>query len=412
MREGTADIDRLVEAWREATLAGDPAQLTAVRLPGYRVELPDGAQMDAVQADAYLAEFPVRRLDIAECRTSGAERDEATVILVADLTQASAIGEVSGRFRFQLALARTNRGWQIARMRSEPAGSLAIAGTAAPAGQAPGRLRQLVRRLGGRTRAAPAAARSATYLPYRPGEDFIRPPRPVRPENAELPTPPRDLWLGYNYPAQGAQQVEAMMAALSDTGFALRAGDRIMDLGCGAGRMIRHLAPLVREHEVWGLDISAEHILWCRENLSPPFRFATTTKVPALPFADGSFALIYCGSLFTHIDELADAWLCEVRRLLRPDGRAFITIHDERTVELFDDPSRNWSETAAWIRKRPVFEQARRQGFGMFTAGREELSQVFYTRDYFRAMTDQCFETLAVIDEAYFYQTGIVLAPR
>ena len=83
-----------------------------------------------------------------------------------------------------------------------------------------------------------------------------------------------------------------------------------------------------------GVDINAKHINWCQLNLGPPFFFATTTTAPHLPFEDGYFDLIYSGSVFTHISDLADAWLLELRRIVRKGGYLYITIHDKRTVEV------------------------------------------------------------------------------
>jgi ubiquinone/menaquinone biosynthesis C-methylase UbiE len=219
-----------------------------------------------------------------------------------------------------------------------------------------------------------------------------------------------ELWLGYDYLAQGAEHVRRMLAIAAASGYVPADGDQILDLGCGAGRMIRHLAPLAGRCEIWGSDISAPHIFWCTRHLSPPFRFLTNTKTPHLPFADGSFRFIYCGSLFTHIDDLADAWLLELRRLLAPDGRLYVTIHDEHTVALFDA----WQDPPPLpraIREAPAYAEAK-AGFDMFTVGRDNHSQVFYTRDYFERMASAGFEILSVTPEAYFYQTAVLMAPR
>ena len=48
--------------------------------------------------------------------------------------------------------------------------------------------------------------------------------------------------------------------------------------------------------------------------------FATVTTAPHLPFADGYFDFAYCSSVFTHISDLADAWLLELRRIVRSGG--------------------------------------------------------------------------------------------
>ena len=175
--------------------------------------------------------------------------------------------------------------------------------------------------------------------------------------------------------------------------------------------MIRHLEKLAGTCEIWGTDISAEHIFWCKRNLSPPFNFATTTKVPALPFEDRSFKLIYCGSLFTHIDDLADAWLLELHRILASEGRLYLTIHDQHTMRLLDEPRYAWSSFAREFKAHPIFAEARK-GFGMFSLGRDHQSQVFYERSFFAAMTDRMFETVATLEEAYFHQTALVLKRR
>jgi ubiquinone/menaquinone biosynthesis C-methylase UbiE len=202
-----------------------------------------------------------------------------------------------------------------------------------------------------------------------------------------------------------------MLDIATASGLELKQGDRVLDLGCGAGRMIRHLRPIAERCEIWGADISAPHISWCKHHLSPPFHFATTTKVPHLPFEDRSFSLIYCGSLFTHIDDLADAWLLELKRILRPDGRLYVTIHDEETIRLFNTPRYGHAEIVKRITASPTFQDAG-DGWGMFTIGRDEGSQVFYRRSYFERMAGQAFDTLSITPEAYHYQTAFLLARK
>jgi ubiquinone/menaquinone biosynthesis C-methylase UbiE len=76
--------------------------------------------------------------------------------------------------------------------------------------------------------------------------------------------------------------------------------------------------------------------MWANRHLRPPFRFVTPTTLPHLPFADGYFQMIYAGSVFTHIADLADAWLLELRRVLAPGGRAYLTFHDSHTRTLLN----------------------------------------------------------------------------
>ena len=62
-----------------------------------------------------------------------------------------------------------------------------------------------------------------------------------------LPLPPEELWLGYGDSKQayldgGESHVAKMLEILGATGYAIKPGQRILDFGCAAGRMTRHLA--------------------------------------------------------------------------------------------------------------------------------------------------------------------------
>lgn len=267
--------------------------------------------------------------------------------------------------------------------------------------------------LGSLTTALPQRAQFQTlaYHPYAPGQDYLLEKPSAAVQSAEeLPIPPPELWLGYNYLEHGAEHVAKMLELLESSGFVVPDQGRILDFGCGAGRMIRHLRPLAERCEIWGTDISATHIFWCRQHLSPPFHFATTTKVPHLPFKDESFDLIYCGSVFTHIDDLAEAWLLELRRILKPNGRLYATIHDKNTIELL--ATARYRKGSELFERHPNFSRFRNADFGMFALARDENSQVFYDGEFFRKMAGSAFEVLSVTEEAYFYQTAYVMKPK
>jgi SAM-dependent methyltransferase len=139
------------------------------------------------------------------------------------------------------------------------------------------------------------------------------------------------------------------------------------------------------------------------------------TSVPHLPFEDGSFDLAYCGSVFTHIRELADAWLLELRRVVRSGGHIYVTIHDKRSVELLlGDPGRfpdvpwfgDFAELMRDIDRRASIS---RRDWKLFWQGYDPYSQVFYDLDYLvRRWSGYC-QVVAVREEAYQYQTALVL---
>ncbi len=119
--------------------------------------------------------------------------------------------------------------------------------------------------------------------------------------------------------------------------------ERVLDIGCGIGRMARPLAGFLSPRGSYdGFDINAEGIAWCREHYAPHpnFRFVLAdlhnsryhpqgTQPAAefrFPYDDGSFDFALATSVWTHLLEAeADHYLAETARVLRPGGRALIT---------------------------------------------------------------------------------------
>lgn len=109
-----------------------------------------------------------------------------------------------------------------------------------------------------------------------------------------LPVPPEELWAFYGPDAQtyislGKKQVAEMARIVEESGVTLTKVSRVLELGCAAGRMLRHVPVFAPNAEYWGVDISAKHIQWCVDNLTPAMptlQFATTTVIPHLPFED------------------------------------------------------------------------------------------------------------------------------
>src|SRR6185437_2718684 len=118
---------------------------------------------------------------------------------------------------------------------------------------------------------------------------------------APLPTPPlyllqRTGFLGEEATASSYQEVGASGRTLIET---MVPDDwswddkRVLDFGCGVGKVIRHFAPETDRAEFTGCDIHAPSIDWLQRNMSPPFTFFRCSEHPPLPQPDGYFDLIY-----------------------------------------------------------------------------------------------------------------------
>jgi SAM-dependent methyltransferase len=94
---------------------------------------------------------------------------------------------------------------------------------------------------------------------------------------------------------------------------------RILDVGCGTGTMLSHLASFGKAQ---GVDIDEEAVGYCLERGLTDVRLGEAAK---LPFDDGSFDLVTALDVVEHLDDDVGA-LREMRRVLRPGGRILVTV--------------------------------------------------------------------------------------
>jgi SAM-dependent methyltransferase len=125
-------------------------------------------------------------------------------------------------------------------------------------------------------------------------------------------------------------------------------GMSILDFGCSSGRVLRHFEyeHLSNDWKLYGCDVQARAIEWMRFHLPNHFNVITTSVLPHLPYEDGTFDCIYGFSVFTHIKYNWDAWLMELRRVLKPGGLLIQTIHSERAWEYYAQ-----NRDKSWIRE-------------------------------------------------------------
>jgi SAM-dependent methyltransferase len=105
----------------------------------------------------------------------------------------------------------------------------------------------------------------------------------------------------------------------------------LLDFGCASGRVTRHFCVQSQIPEVWGTDINARHVRWLAEFMPCSLRPVFNTSLPSLPLPDASLDAVCAFSVFTHIDTFETAWLAELRRVIRPGGLCYLTVHNEDT---------------------------------------------------------------------------------
>jgi SAM-dependent methyltransferase len=253
------------------------------------------------------------------------------------------------------------------------------------------------------------------YFPVQRDQDYVVVDKPAAPDSAAVP--PIHLWEGYGstreeYLASGREDVGTMLGLLEAAGVELSTLLRVLDLGCAAGRMLRCFPGEPGRSELFGVDLKSEHITWCQQHLSPPLRFATTTTAPHLPFEDGYFDLVYCASVFTHISDLADAWLLEIRRILRPGGHAYITIHDKHSIGLLFSRYVHRPDLAFLrdvIRRVDARAAVLSRDYAYVRVGHEPGVQVFYDLDHLIGRWSPFMEVRSATEGAHDYQAALIL---
>jgi SAM-dependent methyltransferase len=102
----------------------------------------------------------------------------------------------------------------------------------------------------------------------------------------------------------------------------IRPSARILDIGCGDGKYTQALGSALKTEKLFGVDFSPEAV-----------RLASKMGVDAhscdvdnseLPFEDGTFDVVYCGSLIELVID-GDHLLEEIHRVLSPQGTLIIT---------------------------------------------------------------------------------------
>jgi ubiquinone/menaquinone biosynthesis C-methylase UbiE len=177
-------------------------------------------------------------------------------------------------------------------------------------------------------------------------------------------------------------------------------GNRVLDFGCGCGRIVNYLSNLFINNQFYGCDIDDEAIAWCQNNLSSVGEFTTNASLPPLPFDDSFFDVVYSISVFTHLpEEMQFQWLEELKRVTRKGGYLLTTTHGAGLAP--DEIQQHLSDHG--------FFYAVSNG----TDGLPDFYQTsFHTEQYIRRHWSNYFEIVRIVKKGVLNHQDLVLCKR
>jgi ubiquinone/menaquinone biosynthesis C-methylase UbiE len=124
--------------------------------------------------------------------------------------------------------------------------------------------------------------------------------------------------------------------------------DKILDFGCGWGRVIRFFLKDFQPANTWGCDPLEGMIELCKAQ-NKWSRFEATHTAPPSPFQENTFDAIYSYSVFSHLSEdMHLKILAEIKRILKPGGIYLTTTRNRAFISggsTNKDSSRAFPET-------------------------------------------------------------------
>jgi SAM-dependent methyltransferase len=119
---------------------------------------------------------------------------------------------------------------------------------------------------------------------------------------------------------------------------------RVLDFGCGWGRLTRYFAKDVPSGMLYGCDVDPKILAICRELRVPGVIRQSAVRPSSLPF-DEHFDLVFAFSVFTHLSEASHMEsLAAIHNSLSPGGILVATIRPRTFIDLRGIELKNASE--------------------------------------------------------------------
>ncbi|EAI3914765.1 class I SAM-dependent methyltransferase [Campylobacter lari] len=153
---------------------------------------------------------------------------------------------------------------------------------------------------------------------------------------------------------------------------------KILDLGCGAGRHVKFLAE--NNYITYGCDYSHSGVKHTKEllnqyNLKAQVELANVNE---LPYENEFFDGILCwGVLYYNNKEVIEKAACEIYRVLKQDGKAFVLTRNLNDYRYKHGVKNNDKYSITIQENNPKRSAYAENGMNMYFFDKEEVKRVF-----------------------------------
>ncbi len=182
---------------------------------------------------------------------------------------------------------------------------------------------------------------------------------------------------------------------------------RILDWGCGAGRLARYLLG-ESGCDVTGVDIDADNIGWCRTTYTGG-AFQVVPLRPPTDLPSGSFDLVFGLSVVTHLQEQDQfLWLQELQRVTRPGALVLLSVQGPTQFSYNKFPPHLFRR----LQQEGYIDLCRDAALDAVVADKEYYRAAMHSRSYIVENWSRYFDVIAIVDAIAALQDFVVLRRR
>jgi SAM-dependent methyltransferase len=202
---------------------------------------------------------------------------------------------------------------------------------------------------------------------------------------------------GVPFRAQGLKMFTDLTDQMARLG--ISSAGRLLDWGCGCGRVARYFPVRLPQARLTGCDIDATAIEWCRRNLRG--EFIRIDPTPPTPLADAAVDVVIACSVLTHLGAEDQArWLREMRRILRPGGWFLASTNADFMFQMARHKSAGARFRSAWDRFAGRAD-AESEFSGFSDSGRDRALDGIAPRGYYRKVYQSRAHTVAACSKVF-----------